>query len=200
MCLAFHVGFGGSNLGPYAFKVGALLTGDCFNPATVLSSKKNSKDYFKKDDFDTKHCPAWHILMISCISPKHQCCDRVQAPSVTCGREISSPQGVHTRLEGTKGLSKDNLTLDTWKSWQIHLHLLPCLSKTWRHLQKQGSRQGEPWTYLATLLLPITHQEWVQSKGLGRELKRNQEDWNDFDGPFTMLESELYKRQYLIDE
>ena len=96
--------------------------------------------------------------------PKHQCCDGVQTPSVTCGREISSPQGIHTTLEGTKRMSKDNLTVDTRKSWQIHLHLLLCLSKTRRHLQKQGSRQEEPGTYLVTLFLPIWHQEWVRSK------------------------------------
>lgn len=141
-------------------------------------------------------------LVMSCLGylndflyfPKHQCCDGVQAPSVTCGGEISSPQGVHTRLEETKGMSKDNLTLDTWKSWPIHLHLLLCLSKPCEPLQQQGNRQEEPGTYPATLVLPITHQEWVRSEGLRRELELNQEDWNDFDSPSTMLESELFKK------
>jgi hypothetical protein len=49
--------FWGSNSGSYDCKVGALLTGYCFNPVTMFFfSKKNSKDYFKKDDFNTKHC------------------------------------------------------------------------------------------------------------------------------------------------
>lgn len=53
---SFLLGFWGSNSGSHACKIRALLTGHCFNLVPMLFSKKNSKDYFKKDNFNIKHC------------------------------------------------------------------------------------------------------------------------------------------------